>query len=208
MTADKNVTSRSYSAYAAYSAQNRKTFFTEFDDTFLKLFLSYVPPEGNILDAGCGTGYVLSLFIDKHFRAMGIDTSRGMLQESALRIPKTKLQLMSVDNITFSDNTFDGVYCRYVVHHLKNIGKGLHELVRVTKPEGIVYISTHVCTQTDKKSFWFTLPNNAGKVYLNLLSKEAVLDSIRNFALDILDVAVTNHSSDLPGLHVLAKKCR
>lgn len=82
-----------------------------------------------VLDVGCGTGFVSQLY--PNFDIIGIDISDGMLEKNPYVWKKA-----SAESIPFSDNHFDFVVCRSLLHHLEVPSIGLKEMVRVLKPGG------------------------------------------------------------------------
>lgn len=89
-----------------------------------------------VLEAGCGTGLVLSRIAKTAQRAVGIDLSPGMLAKAHQRGLETTLA--SVTNLPFAEDTFD-VTCSFkVLAHIENIQLAMAELLRVTRPGGVV----------------------------------------------------------------------
>lgn len=82
-----------------------------------------------VLDVGCGTGFVSSLY--PNFDITGIDISDGMLEKNPYVWKKA-----AAESIPFPDNTFDFVLCRALLHHLEDPKIGLKEMFRVLKPGG------------------------------------------------------------------------
>lgn len=93
-----------------------------------------------ILDLGCGSGrFTIALALAGAERVHGIDLGKKSIIEAA-RIAKSA----GINNITFEagdildlpyrDNQFDFIYCNGVLHHTKNMEKGIEELYRVLKP--------------------------------------------------------------------------
>lgn len=87
-----------------------------------------------ILEAGCGTGLVLSRLKPAAIQAIGIDISAGML----LRAKARDLSVVQspIDTLPFPDNYFDTVVSFKVLAHIPNIKAALAELARVTRPGG------------------------------------------------------------------------
>ena len=82
-----------------------------------------------ILDCGCGTGLVSQLY--PNFDITGIDISDGMLAQNPYKWIKAPAEA-----IPFSDNYFDFVVCRSLLHHLDDPLAGLAEMYRVLKSGG------------------------------------------------------------------------
>ena len=90
----------------------------------------------DILECGCGTGLILERLAGFARRAAGIDLSPGMLELARERGLEVKEG--SVTALPFDDASFD-VTCSFkVLAHVPDIGKALSEMVRVTRPGGIV----------------------------------------------------------------------
>jgi ubiquinone/menaquinone biosynthesis C-methylase UbiE len=90
----------------------------------------------DILECGCGTGLLLEQFASFAKSARGIDLSPGMLDKARAR----GLDVVegSVTSLPFPDATFD-VTCSFkVLAHVKEIGRALAEMARVTRPSGVV----------------------------------------------------------------------
>ena len=99
---------------------------------------------GNVLDAGCGTGELALVFSHKGYKSFGIDITEKPL-EIARKVAK-KLTLpvsfkkMDVLKLKYPKDFFDVTIANGVLHHTKNPLLGFENLVRVTKPEGIIII--------------------------------------------------------------------
>jgi ubiquinone/menaquinone biosynthesis C-methylase UbiE len=90
----------------------------------------------DVLECGCGTGLLLERIAEFASSAKGIDLSPGMLELASAR--GLDVREGSVTHLPFDDATFD-VVCSYkVLAHVPDIGKALHEMVRVTRPGGVV----------------------------------------------------------------------
>jgi ubiquinone/menaquinone biosynthesis C-methylase UbiE len=105
----------------------------------VKLLEKYTTKPGNILDAGCGTGGLLTK-LKKNSEASGID-----LSDEAIKFCKAKgLNAIkgSVDDIPHKDNTFDAATSIDVIYHqwVKDDVKALAEIHRVLKPKGVLVI--------------------------------------------------------------------
>ena len=89
-----------------------------------------------VLEAGCGTGLVLSRLADVAAEAHGFDLSRGMVQQARLR--GLSVTLGSVTAVPFRDASFDLVCSFKVLAHVPQITEALTELSRVTRPGGML----------------------------------------------------------------------
>jgi len=104
-------------------------------------FSSYLRPEAQkrILDLGCGTGRLTSLFSAKGYT--GIDISQTVIT-LARRHKTYHFATMNAAKLDFADNTFDAILVGGVLHHIapKEFQKTTREMARVLKPEGVALV--------------------------------------------------------------------
>lgn len=108
--------------------------YDEFIDKWLQTIHS-----GNILDVGCGGGNNCQYINEKDgFQAYGIDFSDGMIAEARKRYPNVKIKKMDMTNITFPDQTFDGILSNCSLIHIPTelLTQTLKGFKRVLKPNG------------------------------------------------------------------------
>ncbi len=84
--------------------------------------------QTRLLDVGCGNGF-FTFYFDKICDAHGVDYSEKMLQMN----PVKKKSLMDANNLEFEDNSFDVVFCHFLLHHTDNPDKIIQEMRRVSK---------------------------------------------------------------------------
>jgi ubiquinone/menaquinone biosynthesis C-methylase UbiE len=87
-----------------------------------------------VLEAGCGTGLVLSRLREVAREAHGFDLSQGMVEKAHAR--GLSVGLGSVTQVPFKDDSFDLVCSFKVLAHVPDIKLALAELARVTRPGG------------------------------------------------------------------------
>lgn len=118
-------------------------FFHDIKEETFRIIAATGPEH--VLDAGCGAGtdlVTLSSRLPPGCRITGLDASRSLLSLAAERIrPQAGRCSVARGDITrmpFSDNVFSACRIDRVLQHLQEPEKGLRELVRVTRPGGIV----------------------------------------------------------------------
>jgi len=100
------------------------------------------------LDAGCGSNayktYKMLQMGAKRVYAFDLDKTIFESAEKNLREFNGRYELAvgNVLNMEYNDNSFDFTHCAGVLHHSRDVFKGLGELARVTKPGGTLYIET------------------------------------------------------------------
>jgi len=101
--------------------------------------LRMVAAGADVLDIGCGTGKYLVALHRNGFRVVGADLSRAAL---ALLDPRYLCVLSDVQQLPFSDQSFDAVTCYGLLGHLAGRARtrGVAELFRVLRDEGLVLV--------------------------------------------------------------------
>ncbi len=101
----------------------------------------------SIIDIATGTGdFAISATKIQGTKVTGIDISEGMLNVGREKIQKKKLseriELIKADseNLPFPDNTFDAAIVGFGVRNFENLEKGLAEIQRVLKSDGIFIV--------------------------------------------------------------------
>lgn len=145
----------------------------------------------NILDIATGTGdLAINLASTNAKEIIGLDISNGMLEVGRKKIASKQLEnIISMvigdsENLPFEDNTFDAITVAFGVRNFENLEKGLSEILRVLKPDGIfVILETSVPTNPIYKFGYniyskFILPTigklfSKDKIAYNYLSESA-----------------------------------
>ncbi|WP_299361249.1 bifunctional demethylmenaquinone methyltransferase/2-methoxy-6-polyprenyl-1,4-benzoquinol methylase UbiE [Winogradskyella sp.] len=110
-------------------------------------------PE-NILDIATGTGdLAINLASTNAKEIIGLDISNGMLEVGRKKVTSKKLDntismvIGDSEDLPFEKNTFDAITVAFGVRNFENLEKGLTEILRVLKPDGIfVILETSVPT--------------------------------------------------------------
>ncbi|WP_369047736.1 bifunctional demethylmenaquinone methyltransferase/2-methoxy-6-polyprenyl-1,4-benzoquinol methylase UbiE [Tenacibaculum sp. UWU-22] len=100
-----------------------------------------------ILDIATGTGdLAIMLSKTQPDKIIGLDISEGMLAVGKKKVAKANLENIiemlvgDSENLPFKDNTFDAITVSFGVRNFENLNKGLTEINRVLKPNGIFVV--------------------------------------------------------------------
>lgn len=104
-------------------------------------------PGQRVLDVGCGTGQdaqALAERVAPDGEVVGLDFSQAMIDEARRRSQGAPLPVTFVQGdahqLAFEDSTFDRCRGDRTFQHLPDPERALAELIRVTKPGGLVLI--------------------------------------------------------------------
>ena len=135
-----------------------------------------------ILDIATGTGDLAILMAQtKAERIIGLDISAGMLEVGKKKIAAKNLSntiemvLADSENMPFEDNYFDAITVAFGVRNFENLEKGLAEILRVLKPNGLfVILETSVPDKTPYKQGYNFYSKNILPIIGKLFSKDNV----------------------------------
>ncbi|MEQ3662290.1 MAG: bifunctional demethylmenaquinone methyltransferase/2-methoxy-6-polyprenyl-1,4-benzoquinol methylase UbiE, partial [Flavobacterium sp.] len=119
----------------------------------LKLVAAKSP--NTVLDIATGTGDLAILMTNTSAtEIIGLDISAGMLEVGKKKITEKKLEnkiqmvLGDSENIPYPDSYFDAITVAFGVRNFETLEKGLAEILRVLKPNGVfVILETSVPTK-------------------------------------------------------------
>ena len=133
-----------------------------------------------VLDIATGTGDLAILMTNTSAeKIIGLDISAGMLDVGRKKIEGKKLSdkiemiLADSENMPFEDNTFDAITVAFGVRNFETLEKGLGEILRVLKPNGIfVILETSVPDKTPYKQGYKFYSKNILPLIGKLFSKD------------------------------------
>lgn len=134
-----------------------------------------------IMDIATGTGDLVIQMAQKTnaSRLIGLDISSGMLEVGKVKVAKEKLDdriemiLGDSENLPFEDNAIDAITVSYGVRNFENLEKGLSEIRRVLKPQGIlVILETSIPTKFPFKQGYYVFSKLVVPTIGKLFSKD------------------------------------
>ena len=135
-----------------------------------------------ILDIATGTGDLAILMAQtKASQIIGLDISAGMLEVGEKKIAAKNLSktiemvLGDSEKMPFDDNYFDAITVAFGVRNFETLEKGLAEILRVLKPNGVfVILETSVPDKTPYKQGYNFYSRNILPLIGKLFSKDDV----------------------------------
>jgi phosphatidylethanolamine/phosphatidyl-N-methylethanolamine N-methyltransferase len=115
-----------------------------------------------ILEVGIGTGKNIHYY-PKHVKVTAIDISPRMLSRATRKVGASGVDVdlveMDVQNLAFSDRSFDTVFATFVFCSVPDPVEGLRELHRVCRPGGRLFLLEHMRPSNPILGFLFDLLN-------------------------------------------------
>ena len=101
----------------------------------------------DVLDAGCGTGYLSRQLHQHGARVTGIDFSEKMIEIALAKGPDIDFRVDSCSNLaTVEDGSVDMVIANYVIMDTPDLGATMRAFSRVLKADGVaITIFSHPC---------------------------------------------------------------
>jgi ubiquinone/menaquinone biosynthesis C-methylase UbiE len=128
-----------YEVWSATYDEPRNGLF-DIDEPILREILD-VLPEGEALDAACGTGRHAEYMAAHGHRVVGVDTSPDMLAHARTRVPAATFLQGDLHRLPLADNTMDTIVCSLALTHVRALGPVMAEFARVLRPGGHLVIS-------------------------------------------------------------------
>ncbi|MGB3755099.1 MAG: class I SAM-dependent methyltransferase [Rivularia sp. (in: cyanobacteria)] len=114
--------------------------------------------EGEVLEIGFGTGLNLSFYPDEIHKLITVDNNPGVHKLAQKRIEKSTItvdhQILSGENMTMADNTFDSVVSTWTLCSIKKVEQAVKEIHRVLKPGGKLFFIEHGLSNEPSVQTW------------------------------------------------------
>lgn len=110
---------------------------------YLKSLMSLIPSAENILEIGCGSGFILKIALDMGFHNVyGVEPSRDAVEKADEKI-KDKIVIDIFRPGLFKENFFDIICFFQTIDHIIDPNELLQNCYKILKPNGIVFCINH-----------------------------------------------------------------
>lgn len=118
-----------------------------------------VRPGHQLLDAGCGAGWVTRRLGKKApgAQAVGIDASAAMISradEVSDWTSRARFECMTIEDIDFPDGRFDHVFALDTLEYVEDLAAAASSLARVTKEGGRLEVVVHRHAGAPQAAAW------------------------------------------------------
>ena len=116
-------------------------------------FLSYIPPNGTLLDVGCGAGVKAKYAAERGYNVLGTDFSQGQLALARSSVPSARFEKLSMEELDTFTETFDGVFAQASLLHIprNDAGEMIKKMARRLNPGGPLYVAVKEVKQVEEE---------------------------------------------------------
>ena len=125
----------------SYVEKSKKN--SENDKVQLAEFISLLPVNAKVLDAGCGGGRDTNRLQERGIETVGLDITHNLIQEAKKNFPQCNFVEGDILQLPFDNESFQGVWAHASLVHFdqdEQISKAINEFSRVLKKDGILHI--------------------------------------------------------------------
>ena len=119
--------------------------------------LASVGPGARALDVATGTGDMAIALRARGAEVVGLDFSERMLELARAKAPDIRFEAGNALALPYADGEFDAVTVGFGARNFSDLGKGLAEMARVTRPGGRVVVLEITTPQKPPLSWFFKL---------------------------------------------------
>lgn len=123
--------------------------YSERPDDMLHWMVGFVDPRPGLqlVDVGCGTGWMHPELTSRGASVVGLDSSIGMVEETRQQATRDRLPVVVVQGdaqrLPLRDGCCDRATAIHVLFHVPDVRRALREMRRVLRPGGRVVVTTN-----------------------------------------------------------------
>ena len=186
---------KSKKSYNSKADNYENTLDGKFTRRFKQLLAEMIELEEaqNVLDFGCGNGYLLSLLNErKPINGFGIDVADRMIKNAKSRNPGMEFHVSGCESTPFHDCSMDVLTVCAAYHHFPDTNAFAKEAARLIKPNGKIYIAEVYFSSFLRKVCNPFIPlSKAGDV--RFYSPDEIVNEFSRFGFEKIDIAIFGH---------------
>jgi ubiquinone/menaquinone biosynthesis C-methylase UbiE len=169
----------------------RAKFFTNQDIIERIKKESRLTEKMTVLDAGCGPGIVTEAVAPHVKEVVAFDLTPAMIEATRMRcenagLHNVRYQTGNIESLPYENEYFDRVISRLVVHHLPEPRKGLKEIHRVLKKNGIFVLADIIGSENlQKEKLHNALEVLRDPSHSRMLSQSELVNSLEGSGFDV-----------------------
>ncbi len=171
-------------------------------------FLTFLPPQGNVLDLGCGPGVDACYMLKKGYKVVAVDYSEYMLQIAQKRCTGVQWQNTDINLLDFPKTSFDGIVASFSLIHItkSKLPDILQKITQWLKTNGYLYLAMQAGTSQE-----VLIPDPLAprlKMFLNIVSKKEITELLKSTGFDISKMythRATGYEFDFDKIYIIAK---
>lgn len=108
-------------------------------------FQNFLLPNPNlsILDAGCGSGWLVSELSKQYKTIQGVDLSSNLVKEAQNTYPGLNFQVADFSlALPFENQSFDAIILNMVMHNIEDQVKAYKNLTSILRPQGKILMTS------------------------------------------------------------------
>lgn len=191
-----NVVEREFDAVAAEYESNRLASWYK---AHAEEILAYCPPleQGNILDVGCGSGYLLRAYLRRHpgARGIGLDISPAMIDQ-AERLARNedidaqfiRADWESFDTGSLRDRDIGLAVCANAFHYFSNPARAAEKLWDVLNEGGVLLVLERDKSKSMLTFLWGWLHRHCIKDNVEFYTQSDLLSFFNRAGFEDVDV--------------------
>lgn len=152
------------------------------DNKYIDMFLASLKGK-KVLDVGCGNGKDCLYIAKKGFDVNGIDFSKGMLKLAKEKVPNGKFEFMDMTNISYSDDTYDGIISNCSLFHIpvEELPQTLLGFKRILKPNGKLLL---ILQEGNGEQMIDEPYREKVQVYMNYFSTDQIQELLKQYGFN------------------------
>jgi ubiquinone/menaquinone biosynthesis C-methylase UbiE len=133
---DRKKYQRDYYANSWIHSKHRDT---QYNPDIGKFILNLVIPDSLVCDIGIGDGLpIAQILLESGMNVYGVDVSPKLIDICKNNFPQIDCKTGNAEKIPYGNDMFHLTYCVNTIWYVPNTMKAINELIRVTKPGGMI----------------------------------------------------------------------